>query len=70
MCADDSVSVYVNGYPILSMYVFSDPVFYSVWNEDSALGFHVCVVCVVWGFVHVSGVPVFGFLEEDYGVFP
>ena len=48
---------------ILSVYVFRDSVFDSVWDEDSAFCFDVCVVSVMLGFVHVSGVPIFGFLE-------
>ena len=66
VCADDRVAVYMDGNdgnPILSKYVFRDSVFDSVWDEDSAFCFDVCVVSVMLGFVHVSGVPVFGFLE-------
>ena len=63
VCADDRVAVYVDGNPVLSMYVFRDSVFDPVWDEDSAFCFNVCVVGVMWGFMHVSGVPFFGFLE-------
>ena len=63
MSADDRVAVDVDGEPILSVCVFRDSVFHSVWDEDSTFCFDVCVVSVVLGFVHMSGIPVFGFLE-------
>ena len=63
VCADDRVAVYMDGNPVLSMYVFRDSVFDTVWDEDSAFCFNVCVVGVMWRFMHVSGVPIFGFLE-------
>ena len=63
VCTDYRVAVDMDGEPVLSVYVFRDSVFDSVWDEDSAFCFDVCVVSVMLGFVHVSGVPVFGFLE-------
>ena len=51
------------------MCVFGYPVFDVVRDEDSAFRSRVGIVCVVVGFVHVSCVPVLGFLEEYYGVF-
>ena len=62
MCSDDRVAVDVAGEPVLSVCVFRDSVFHSGRDEDSAFCFDVCVVCVVCGFVHVSSVPILGFL--------
>ena len=63
MCADDSIAIDMDGKPVLSVCVFCDSVFHSVGDEDSAFCFDVCVVCVVLGSVHVSSVPVFGFVK-------
>ena len=63
VCADNSIAIYVDGEPVLSVCVFCDSVFHSVRDEDSAFCFYVCVVCVVLRSLHVSSIPVFGFLE-------
>lgn len=69
VCADDVVAVDVDGEPVLAVCVFGDSGFHSVRDEDSAFCFGVSVVCVVLRSLHVSGVPVFGFLDQYYGVF-
>ena len=63
VCADDGAAVDVDGEPVLSVCVFSDSGFHSIRDEDSAFCFSVGVVCVVFRSLHMSSVPVFGFLD-------
>ena len=69
VCANNIITVDVNGEPVLAVCVFGDSGFHSVRDEDSTFCFGVSVVCVVLRSLHVSGVPVFGFLDQYYGVF-
>ena len=69
VCADKVVPVDVDGEPVLAVCVFGDSGFHAIWNEDSTFCFGVCVVCVVLGSLHVSRIPVLGFLDQYYSVF-
>ena len=69
VCADNVITVDVNGEPVLAVCVFGDSGFHTIWDEDSTFCFGVGVVCVVLGSLHVSSIPVFGFLDQYYSVF-
>ena len=69
VCADNVITVDVNGEPVLAVCVFGDSGFHTVWDEDSTFCFGVGVVCVVLGSLHVSSIPVLGFLDQYYSVF-
>ena len=69
VCANNIITVDVNGEPVLAVCMFGDSVFHIIWDEDSAFCFGVGVVSVVLGSLHVSGIPVLGFLDQDYGMF-
>ena len=69
VCADKVVPVDVDGEPVWTVCVFGDSGFYAIWYEDSTLCFGVSVVCVVLVSLHVSRIPVLGFLDQYYSVF-
>ena len=68
VCADDVVAVDVDGEPVLAVCVFGDSGFHTIWDEDSTFCFGVSIVSMVLVSVHVSRVPVLGFLDQYYSV--
>ena len=69
VCADEVVPVDVDGEPIWAVCMFGDSRFNAVWYENSAFCFRIGVVGVVLVSLHVSRIPVLGFLDQDYGMF-
>ena len=69
VCADEVVPVDVDGEPVWAVCMFGDSRFYTIWYEDSTFCFGIGVVCVVLVSLHVSRIPVLGFLDQYYSVF-